>query len=76
MTRFTKIILLLFIITGTFQSCKTSHAGRNPYLESKQRVSEREMKKNKKIIRKQEKLYRKQQRSSRKHLFGRSVAPK
>jgi hypothetical protein len=54
-------------------SCKSHKAGHNEYFESKTRVSEREMKKNKKIIAKQNRTYKKQLRHNRKYLFGRST---
>ncbi|MDF2436572.1 MAG: hypothetical protein K0Q95_948 [Bacteroidota bacterium] len=69
---FSVIILALIFLSP---ACK-SRAGHNEYLEAKHRVSEIEMKKNKKILKKGSKAYKKQMRHNRKFLFGRSKAPK
>jgi len=78
MTRSSKVLFIFFaslFTVLTLQSCK-SHLAHNEYRDAKVRVSEREMAKDKKVMRKAKKSYRKQMRKNRKHLFGRSVAPK
>jgi len=71
----TKFISALLIGLLLFTSCK-SRGAHNVYRDAKVRVSEREIAKNKKVIKKGNKAYKKQMRKNRKHLFGRSVAPK
>jgi hypothetical protein len=56
-------------------SCRPRGA-HNEYLDAKTRVSEREMKKDKKHIKKGNKAYAKQLRRNRKFLFGKARAPK
>ncbi len=70
----TSTIILFFLLLFVF-SCKPKGA-HNPYLDAKVRLSEREMKKNKKHLKKGNKAYKKQMRKNRKFLFGRSKAPK
>lgn len=67
--------LLIYISFLLVSSCRPKGA-HNEYLDAKLRVSEREMKKNKKHLKKGNKAYKKQMRKNRKHLFGRSKAPK
>jgi hypothetical protein len=78
MTRLLNIFFSILFSTAAmlpFQSCRPQ-GPHNQYREAKVRVSEREMRKNKKVIAKGGKEYKKQMRHNRKHLFGRSVAPK
>lgn len=68
--------LILSVFTLSLLASCWPKGGHNEYLEGRMRVSEREMKKDKKILAKGSKAYKKQMRRNRKHLFGRAVAPK
>ena len=74
-TRITFIFIFSAFAALLLNSCKSGRA-HNEYFESKVRVSEREMAKDKKVIRKGNRAYKKQMRRNRKYLFGRARAPK
>jgi hypothetical protein len=65
-------ILIIFI---SFFSCRSKGA-RNKYREAKVRPSEKMMAEDKKVMKKAKRTYQKRMRHNRKHLFGRSRAPK
>jgi hypothetical protein len=67
--------LLLCVLALFTCSCK-SKGPHNEYRDAKVRVSERQLKQDKKVLRKGNKAYKKQMRRNRKFLFGRAKAPK
>ncbi len=75
--KFIKIILIAtacVLAIMTADSCK-SRGPYNPYIKSKTKPSQTQMKADAKVVKEQNKIYKKQVGNNRKHLFGRRTAP-